>query len=433
MDAQAINFSWLLRLRWGAIVGQVTIILIADRLIGIDLPLLRLFGIIAVEAISNIGCMLWARREVAVDDGLLAGIMALDVVLLTALLYCTGGPFNPFSFLYLVNIALAAVILPPVWTWALFVLSFVCFGALFFDHVGLPGLGDADEHTQHVRMHLEGMWVAFGVAAAFIIYFVQRVTRALADRETELAAARSLTARNEKLASLATLAAGAAHQLSTPLSTIAVVAKELEHQLERDSGSRESVADARLIREQVERCRDILLQMATDAGESTGEPIVPVTIEALLELAMRGVPGGNRARVVIEAPARGRTIVTALRSVAQAVRAVVKNALEASQNNADVVLQVAVDDRSWRIAVHDAGAGMSPDVLQHAGEPFFTTKGPERGMGLGLFLTRVVLERLGGRLEIQSAPHRGTTAVLTLPSGTAAIGEAAVHAAGTPV
>jgi two-component system sensor histidine kinase RegB len=417
-DAQAINFSWLLRLRWGAIVGQATIILIVDRLMDIALPLRWLFVILAVETASNVAFQLWARRALTVAEGVLGGVMGLDIVLLTALLHFTGGPFNPFSFLYLVHIALAAVILRPVWTWSLFVFSFVCFGALFLDHVWLPAGGGAmDAHVHDVRMHLEGMWVAFGVAAGFIIYFVQRVTRALAGREAELAAARSLTARNEKLASLATLAAGAAHQLSTPLSTIAVVAKELERQLEREPGPAEAVGDVRLIREQVERCRDILLQMAADAGESTGEPIVPVTIEELLDAAMKGIADRERTQVVIAPPARGRTIVTAMRSVAQAVRAVVKNALEASDGTDDVTLGVAVDDRHWRIEVRDAGPGMAADVLQHAGEPFFTTKGPDRGMGLGLFLTRVVLERLGGRLEIRSVPARGTTAVLILPVG----------------
>jgi len=424
-DPQAINFSWLLRLRWGAIVGQLTIILIVHAVMGLQLPLARLMAIIAIEALSNVGCLMWARRESVVHEWMLGAVMALDVILLTALLYYTGGPFNPFSFLYLVNIALAAVILRPVWTWTLFALSFVCFGVLFLDHIGLPGaFGDGGVH--HVRMHLEGMWVAFGVAAAFIIYFVQRVTRALADREAELTAARNLSARSEKLASLATLAAGAAHQLSTPLSTIAVAAKELEHQLEAAKDSSDAIADVRLIREQVERCRDILLQMASDAGESTGEPIVPVTIEELLETAMRGVAGRERTRVVIDPPATGRPVVTALRSMAQAVRAVLKNALEASHGTADVLLRVGIDEQLWRIEVSDAGVGMAPDVLRHVGEPFFTTKGPDRGMGLGLFLTRVVLERLGGRLEIQSVPDRGTTAVLVFPAAPAAgIGMAA--------
>src|SRR5690606_36216657 len=135
-------------------------------------------------------------------------------------------------------------------------------------------------HHEHMHTHLRGMWVALGVAAGFIVYFLMRVTRALAQREEELARARHLAARQEKLASLATLAAGAAHELSTPLSTIATVARELERHLQ--DGSAEQREDVGLIRSQVERCRAILWQMSAEAGESAGEGLSRVTAGELL-------------------------------------------------------------------------------------------------------------------------------------------------------
>src|SRR5262249_9182438 len=139
--------------------------------------------------------------------------------------------------LYLVNIALAAVVLRPRWTWTLVAVSLACFGTLFAQPRWGAGTAPALGHEAHFRMHLQGMWVAFGVAAIFIVYFVQRVTRALAARDAELAAAQLATARHERLAALATLAAGAAHELATPLSTIAVAAKELERQLATGRGA----------------------------------------------------------------------------------------------------------------------------------------------------------------------------------------------------
>src|SRR6218665_3315595 len=206
------------------------------------------------------------RRERPIPEGLTWAVMALDVVLLTVLLELSGGASNPFSALYLVHIALAAVVLREGWTWALTVLAVACFGELF---VGAP----AHHHIHDMRMHLEGMWAAFALAAGFIVYFVQRVTRALAAREAELVSARAASARHDKLAALATLAAGAAHELSTPLSTIAVVARELERHLERAGQETSSLEDVRLIREQVARCRDILARMASDAGASQGEAL----------------------------------------------------------------------------------------------------------------------------------------------------------------
>ena len=299
-DAQAIDLSWLLRLRWGAVVGQAAIILGVHFGLGMAQRLGPLFATIAVAAASNAALGLWARRERLIRERLLWAVMALDVVLLTVLLDLSGGPFNPFSALYLVHIALAAVVLRAGWTWGLTGLAIACFGALFVDHLWFPSRGSEPSSTHHhihdVRMHLEGMWAAFALAAGFIVYFVQRVTRALAAREAELVAARAAAARHEKLAALGTLAAGAAHELSTPLSTIAVAARELERQLGRTGAEAATLEDVQLIREQVARCRDILTQMTSDAGASQGESMVERAPAALVEEALEGLPGRERVR-----------------------------------------------------------------------------------------------------------------------------------------
>ena len=443
-----INLSWLLTLRWGALAGQLATILVVDRVMGIALPLAPLALLLAIGAASNVALGSW-RRRADVQDGMLAAVMLLDIVLLTAVLYFTGGPFNPFSFLYLVNVALAAVILPPGWTWALAGMSLALFGGLFFAHVPLPladhGGHEAMSHDHPISMHIQGMWVAFGVAAAFIVYFIQRVRGALAARDAELGEARRAAARHEKLASLATLAAGAAHELATPLSTIAVVAKELERALgakgaadrakgaaDRPRGAPDSsdsagaddaesstVADARLIREQVERCRAILVQMAADAGESAGEAPVTLPLATLLANAAADLVGKARLTVAI-APELAATAVVHVppRALAQALRGVLKNALEAATSD-EVDVRLASQTGAWQLTVRDRGPGMASEVLAHAGEPFFTTKdgdGLTRGMGLGLFLARVVLERVGGGLTLDSAPGRGTTATIVLPA-----------------
>ncbi len=417
-SGQRIDLSWLLTLRWGALAGQLATILAVDRLMGIRLPLVPLAVVLAVGVASNLALGSW-RRRADVQDGTLAAVMLLDVVLLTAVLYFTGGPFNPFSFLYLVNVALAAMILPPGWTWALAGCSLALFGGLFFAHV--PLALDHMGHDEHpISMHIQGMWVAFGVAAAFIVYFIQRVRHALAERDAELGEARSAAARHEKLASLATLAAGAAHELATPLSTIAVVAKELERALGADDPDAPAVGDARLIREQVARCREILVQMAADAGESAGEALVTVPLAALVDGAVADLAGGERVRREIAAEAAAALVHVPPRAVTQAVRGVVKNALEASAGMGEVHLRLGGEPGRWRLAVEDRGGGMAPEVLARAGEPFFSTKngdGLARGMGLGLFLARVVLERLGGELALDSAPGRGTTVTLVLPAG----------------
>lgn len=414
-----INFAWLLRLRWGAIAGQLATIVVADRWLGTRLPMVPLLAIVAASLAVNLAATVWFRRGQRVGEPALVALMATDILILTALLYFSGGPFNPFSFLYLVYIALAAIVLRERWTWALAALSLLGSGLLFVDHRELHIA--ARTHEQHMTAHLQGMWVAFGVAAAFIVYFLLRVRRELSAREAELAAANDLATRRQRLASLATLAAGAAHELATPLSTIATVAKELERSLGA-AASPDAVTDVQLIRAEVERCRTILSHMTTDAGGHTGEAPAPVTVGALVAAAMEML--GPSPRIRVDVAGEG-TLSVPQRALALAVKGILKNAQDASPADAEIVLAAALSGASLRIEVRDSGHGMAPDVLARAGEPFFTTKAPGAGMGLGLFLTRAIVEQLGGQLELASRPGQGTTVLLTLPAPPATTGRMA--------
>ncbi|MDG2306694.1 MAG: ATP-binding protein [Candidatus Binatia bacterium] len=413
-ERNRINLSWLLLLRWGAGAGQSLTVLIVWGWLGIELPLGPLFCLIAIGAGSNLAATLWLGRAESIPEAAPAAVMLIDVAVLTGLLWVTGGPSNPFSTLYLVNIALAAAVLRPRWTWGLVVLSIGCFGLLFrvsgSEH-------DAMSHMAHggLGLHFEGMFVAFAVSAVFIAYFVQRVTGELARREGELADARNARTRAERLASLGTLAAGAAHELSTPLSTIAVVARELERKLGVTVGQDEAAEDARLVREQVDRCRHILDQMSADAGEVRGDTFVAVGLAELVSESTDGLREVDRLDVLVEELDPERSLYVPKRAVVQALRAVTKNALEASSKDTSVEIRAGLEGAEWRIQVRDRGPGMSDDVLARVGEPFFTTKGPGRGMGLGVFLAQTVLSGLGGGLEMKSWPGVGTTAELRLP------------------
>ncbi len=411
----AINFAWLLRLRWAAIAAQAITVLVTYRGMGVPLPLAPLAGLIGTAAISNVALGAWARPGRAVAQWHLGGVMIVDVLIFSALLFFTGGPFNPFSSLYLVQIALAAVVLSPRWTWLLVALSLACSAVLFVDHreLVLP----AKTHDDHMRWHLWGMWVAFGVAAAFIVYFLMRVLRALAERDAELRTARSRADRQERLASLATLAGGAAHELATPLSTIATVARELERRLGA-SADGNVVEDLRLLRSQVDRCRAILDQMSAHAGESAGEGLSPITLGELTRAATADLAARAPVRIELEddGDARARRYELPPRALALALRVLVANAQDASADGVEVLVRASADDTELRIEVRDRGTGMSAAVLARVGEPFYTTKPPGQGMGLGLFLSRAVVERLGGELRLESTPGAGTVATVRVPA-----------------
>jgi two-component system sensor histidine kinase RegB len=289
-------------------------------------------------------------------------------------------------------------------------LSVACYGALFL----LPDDSQHAHHAHadHMRSHLEGMWVALALTAVFTVYFVNRVTRALAVREAELEEEKERTNRAERLASLATLAAGAAHELSTPLSTIAVAANELVRRVGAEGAAAQ---DVELIRSEVRRCREILQQMAVELGEheSGGKAM---SASAVAELALDGFEERERVALRVGEAAGECIVPSAPRAVATVIRALLKNASHASDAKAPIELGMRVVGNDLELAVRDRGHGMTPDVARRATEPFFTTKEPGAGMGLGLFLAHETARRLGGALEIATGGG-GTTARLVLPLG----------------
>ncbi len=255
------------------------------------------------------------------------------------------------------------------------------------------------------------MWIAFAIAASLTAYFIGKVAEALRRREQQVLELQQQVSRNERLASLVTLAAGAAHELGTPLASIAVVSKEIERALAgRDA---ELADDARLIRSEVDRCRRILHDMSARGAEATGEAPVRIALSELAERVLAHFSPEQRTWIQVTASGSG---LAPPEAAARAVAALVKNALEASPPGVPVALHLGRTAGSIVVRVTDSGSGMPPEILNRIAEPFFTTKEPGRGMGLGLFLVRLFAERLGGQLRFESEPGRGTVATLELPS-----------------
>jgi two-component system, sensor histidine kinase RegB len=404
-----VNFAWLSRLRFGAVLGQLFVILVVHFGLGEELPLFPLGVVLALELLVNawaVGRLRNLRQISATEVALGVGA---DLVLFSALLYFTGGPSNPFSFLYLVHIALAAIVLPQRTSFALVGLALACSLGLFFAHVPLGH--DHSHHHGGYNWHLRGMWVAFGVGACLIVYFIQRVQHELAAMAEKLRLSRERAARNEHLAVLAMLSTGAAHELGSPLATIAVASSELMRSLPPEaSQAREDLA---LIRSQVARCREIVDQLSLDAGQARGAAVARMPAREVLAQALAGVP---RERVANEPSHAGELeVVGPAGALAQALRNLIQNALDATAPDGRVRLRIERAADEVRLEVADDGPGMSREVLIRATEPFFTTKPRGRGMGLGLFLAQSVAEQVGGRLELASSAGQGTRASLVLP------------------
>jgi two-component system sensor histidine kinase RegB len=409
-SAARINLRWISLLRWGAVAGQVITILLAGRFLKSPLPLGAMLGVCGALALANLGLQLWLARGGRPTDRACALNLLVDIGALTALLALSGGPENPFAVLYLVHITIGAVILPARWSVFVAAASVVAFSALqILPSHELVISGDA------AALHLRGRFIAFVVAAAFISTFSLRMSEALRRRGEELDRARSDAEAAERLAALGTLAAGTAHELNTPLGTIAIIAGELVAQLD---GDRRAEADE--VRKQVQRCKEIISAMlAPRGGADREEPkefeLAPV-LEAAVQRWQEGRPGPLPQLVVDPSVARARARLP-VRAFEQAIANLLDNAAEATQGRAarEVRVQLLRARDELQLTVSDNGIGVPEPLLRRIGEPFFTTKEPGRGTGLGLYLARHVVEREGGEMRVESTEGRGTRVTLTVP------------------
>jgi two-component system sensor histidine kinase RegB len=416
-----VTLPWLVRLRWLFLVGQA-IALATSAYLALDLRWAPLCAALAAGVASNVALALWTRRRGG-TAALTGGVLVLDTALLTAMLAAAGGATNPFTVLYLVHITLSAVVLSARWTTIVAALSVGGFALLF----ALPATPIHHHPGAGFDLHLQGMWAAFVLATALTAFFVGRITRAIAAQREQIAALREAGARNARLAALTTLAAGAAHELGSPLATIAVAAHEAHLGTRRIAGADARIValgdDLRLILLEVERCQDILQQLAARSAQPDGDEALPL---AELERRIRAQLGPERSERVdvrsasVDGRADAPLLLTAPAGpLVQSMAALIRNALEASGPDERVAVAIDASSRDVRISVEDRGAGIPGDVLGRVGEPFFTTKQPGRGMGLGVFLARAFFESRGGGLDIESTPAVGTRATVRLPRAVA--------------
>jgi len=399
----------LIRLRWLAVPGQVLALLGLPTLVGVEAPLeaylVPLMMIVSNQAAS------YLRHGRASPATLAACLIVFDTLLLTAWLGWAGGAVNPFTILYLVLIVLAALVLGAGWTWGTAALSVLCFGLL----VALEPAGST--HGE-LHTHLRGMWVAFTLAAGLTALFVVVLRRDLNQRERELAHERTGRYHAEQLAALSTVVGTAAHELATPVTTLALAAAEVEAMLAREAPELRDRLDPELeaMRHQAARCRQILNEMGGRAGRVRGEGPHPTRLVNLVEQSLYDLAPEERSRIVYEDVDPDLMVTVPQRALVRSMAALVRNACDASPRTETIRITAAGDGGDLVIEVLDRGRGMSDPELQRAGEPFFTTKPMGHGHGLGLYMTRSSLNQLGGTLNLERRPGRGIRAVLRLPA-----------------
>jgi two-component system, sensor histidine kinase RegB len=390
---------WLVRLRWHALAAVALAIALAPVTMGVSIAWLPAAGVVAGIGLSNLAALLWLRLGRPVRSAALGVVLIGDTLWLTAALALSGGSLNPFVSLYVIHVTLAALLLEPGWVVAVGLASAAGYALLpERPHPALaPGTGSS----------LGALVITLGINGTLVVRMVAAYRR----RQEALARAEREAARAEKLTSLATLAAGAAHELATPLGTIAVASTELEALI--DEAPEQARQEARIIREQVARCKRILQRLGTRAGSEPGELAQRTTSGELLELVRRELGAQSTrletsgdAMLVVEAP---------IESLASVLASLVNNALAASPGDSPVSLVARPSGEAIRFTTSDRGSGIDAALLARLGEPFLTTKAPGEGMGLGLFLAIRFARSQGGQLHVESLAGSGTRVHLDLP------------------
>ncbi len=398
-------------LRGIAVPAQLGLILWVHYGLDMRLALASILLVPVLLALLNLLLVWRLRQAVAVTEVEVFAYLCVDLGALAVLLFFTGGSSNPFVSLFLVPVVLSAASLAPRLAWATTLLAALAYTVLMFFYVPLPAppTGGA---TAAFSLHVTGMWLNFLFSAVLLAFAVSRITLALRERDRMLADTREHSLRQEQVVALGALAAGAAHELSTPLGTIRLLSEELEQAL-RDQPA--LAVDAKLLREQAERCKRILTQLADRAGSPRSESFGGISLEIWLDQVLTDWCAahpdvGLRRR--IDGPRPAPRILDDF-TLRQAVVNLLQNARDASPGAIDV--EADWDSTRLRLAVFDRGAGPSNAAVDAAGRALHSTKRAQGGMGLGLFLARATMERLGGALSLRARDGGGAVATLDLP------------------
>ncbi|RZL11819.1 MAG: HAMP domain-containing histidine kinase [Rubrivivax sp.] len=414
------NMQQLIQLRWMAVVGQIVTIGVVHFGFGIHLPLDQLLAVLSCLVVFNIASQLHWRVHREVSNTELFFALLVDVGVLTALLYFTGGATNPFVFLYLLQVTLGAVLLKPWTTWTMVGITVLCFAgvALFGEPLPLP-----PDHERGLRSpYVQGMLICFMLNAALLVIFITRIGRNLRRRDARLADLRQRAAEEEHIVRMGLLASGAAHELGTPLATLAVILGDWAR-LPSFTSEPELLEEVNEMQAQVHRCKAIVSGILMSAGEARGESSEQTTICTFLdELVAEWRASRPLTSLVYDNRLSRDMAMVSDSTIKQMLSNLLDNALEASPHY--VSLEAEQDDEAETLilTVKDNGPGFVPRILAQLGKPYQSTKG-RPGRGLGLFLVVNVARTLGGNVVARNRLGGGAVVTVTLPLSAIVLGD----------
>jgi two-component system sensor histidine kinase RegB len=410
-----VRLDTILRLRWLAVLGQLAAIFIVAQGLEFNVPVVPCVAIVGLSALLNLALQIAFNPMQRLEPVYAAALLALNIVELAGLLFLTGGLQNPFSFLFLAPVLISATALPVRLTIALGFLAVACASALVFFHLPLPW--DSDDPLVLPPIYLLGVWLSILLAIGVTSLYAFQVTEESRKLSDALAATELVLTREQHLTQLDGLAAAAAHELGTPLSTIFLIARELENTVKDGP----LAGDLKTLREQAQRCREILGKITQLS--STGAPFDRMKLSTLIEeLVAPHRDFGVAIKVRLAVAATREPVGARNPAILYGVGNILENAVDFANQ--------AVEVNAWwnadtvEIVISDDGPGIAPDMLKRIGEPYLSRRrsaddaqSERSGLGLGVFIARTLLERTGAKVSFTNRvfPDHGAVVHIAWP------------------
>jgi len=415
-----VRLDTILRLRWLAALGQLAAIFVVEQGLEFELPIIPCLVIIGLSALLNLALQMAFNPMQRLEPVYAAALLALNIIELAGLLYLTGGLQNPFSFMFLAPVLISATALPVRMTVTLGVLAVACAAVLVFFFQPLPWEGD--EPLVLPPIYLLGVWLSIVLAIGVTSLYSFQVTEEARQLADALAATELVLAREQHLTQLDGLAAAAAHELGTPLSTIVLVSRELERTLQDNAqDNAQASSDIKTLREQAQRCRDILAKITQLS--SAGGPFDHMKLSTLIEEAVAPHRDfGVAIKVRIAVSGAKEPVGARNPAILYGVGNILENAVDFAR--ATVEVNAWWNNETIEIVISDDGPGFAPEIIRRIGEPYLSRRrgtddaqSARGGLGLGVFIARTLLERTGAKVSFanRTFPDHGAVVTISWP------------------
>jgi two-component system sensor histidine kinase RegB len=431
------NLKWLFILRNLMILSEVILIVLSVYGLNIRLPEQQLWLVVLSIGVVNIYTSMRLKTDDPVTELEIFSQLVIDVFSITALLYLTGGASNPITWVFLLPLIIAAIMLHQSYAWYMVILTTSMYTALMAYNIPLPSIEPhmprsdmkysdvknyellqqvhAMSDTHYFNLHIFGMWFGFVFSAGLVAFFVVELAKTLKAQERNLAEARENALRDERVVALGTLAASAAHDMGTPLGTIAIVTHELEQEYpsHRFPDLHERLL---LMQQQIDRCKIALSVMSASAGEMRAESgsvmLLTDYIDEVISQWRTHKPSAKLCFFISPEVATQAKIIAEL-TLTHSIINILNNAAEASPPEKGIEFHAAWDLNYAVIKIRDFGPGLPSELIDFAGKQPVISK--KRGLGVGLFLAYSTINRLGGKIHLYNSESGGACVEITLP------------------